>query len=74
MANIDLLVYVNDNGTTVTDVSGNTPEIDFEEWFVARVNRLEDDPNLVTCLHVWRFDDVWYAEPVWHPEYEKEAT
>ncbi len=72
MADIDLLIYVNDNGTTVTEISGFTT--DFEEWLVAKVKELEDDPFLITCLHVWRFDGVWSAEPVWHPSLLDETS
>jgi hypothetical protein len=38
---IDLLIYQNDNGTTVTDVTGN--EIDYEEWLVQRVEELPEN-------------------------------
>lgn len=68
METVDLLIYTNDNGSTVTKISGF--DTDFEEWFIARVKELGDDPNSVTCLHVWN-DNGWSAESVWHPAYEE---
>jgi hypothetical protein len=72
----DLLIYTNDNGSTVTDVSGTNPEIDYEEWLVAKVKELEDDPFQITCLHVWFYDTSgeWYAEVVWHPAHYQEMS
>lgn len=72
---IDLLIYQNDNGTTVTDVTGN--EIDYEEWLVQRVEELDDPPLQVICFHVWsclrsmggRFGVHWAAENIWHPKH-----
>lgn len=67
-----LLIYTNDNGSSVTEVS--MTQIDLEEWLAAKVKELDDDPLTVTCLYVWNSDKDWFAEPVWHPAHHEEIS
>lgn len=66
---LDLILYANDNGATVTEIKEDT---DIDQWIVARVRRLEDDPYHCSFFHLWKRNDKWYAEYIWPNEFEDE--